>query len=514
MDRLHDMDRRLRLAVALLIAAVGVYISSATVADPDLWGHVRFGQDILASHSIPTVDPYSYLTEQQRWLNHEWLSEVFFAAAFNAGGPAGLLVLKTSILLAIVALLFWQLRAQDVRTTAAGTIVLLVVFIMEVGNRTIRPQLFTYLFFLLLLLTLHAASRRPRRLWWAAPIIAVWANFHGGFLAGLALLAVWSAISVATLAHVAIKQRVPFVKPCCQALLPALAALTAALLNPYGPKLLQFLWETATVSRPDVMEWQPVDITKTEGIAYLTLLGLSILALARSPRRPSPARIAVLACTAIMPFQALRHLPLAALAIAVLAGEDLGAAWQRWLSVTGTGIKPSPSHGYIVVFPLAGALLLSGASLHNCLRITIDPKHAAYPARAVDVLQRSAVRGNMAVYFDWGEYVLWHLSPQIKISYDGRRETVYPESLRQLNTDWAAGVGRWDALLDDYPTDLALLDRRLPGYNLMRLKVGWKLVYEDSLCALFTRDESAMVRAIRSVTPSDLPADGGGMCFP
>jgi len=181
---------------------------------------------------------------------------------------------------------------------------------------------------------------------------------------------------------------------------------------------------------------------------------------------------------------------------------------------------------------VAGALLLSGVTLHNSMRIAIDPKHAAFPARAVEVLKTSGVQGNMAVYFDWGEYALWNLSPKIKVSYDGRRETIYPESLRRLNDDWAHGVGQWDAILDKYPTDLALLDRRLPSYNLMRAKAGWKLVYEDSLCAVFAKDRPALIAAIQDVGPGngtgiasgtrlgkaggtrDLPADGGGQCFP
>jgi hypothetical protein len=535
----NDMDRRQRVAVVLLLAAVCLYISSPTVADPDLWGHVRFGQDILAGRGIPTVDPYSYLTEHQTWINHEWLSEVAFAAVFNAAGPCGLLALKSLILLGIVGLLYGRLRAQGARTLAAVAIVLLVVFIMEVGNRTIRPQLFSYFFFLLLLLVIQAADRgRVRTLWLAAPIIALWANFHGAFLAGLGLLAVWSGVRVAVIGYeywagrrsnfAAVAVRIT------QVLLPLLAALLAAMLNPYGPKLLGFLWETATVARPDIMEWQPVDITKIEGMAYLALVGISILAVATSPRRRSAAGIAALACTAILPLVALRHLPLAAMTAAVLAGEHLAAGWRRWLPkasrqwAVGSGQwqaakNPSltTSHRPLATSTwtltptfLAGALFLSGATLHNSLRIAIDPQHAAFPARAVEVLRASGVRGNLAVYFDWGEYVIWRLGPRVKVSNDGRRETIYPESLRQLNVAWATGTGCWDALLDKYPTDLALLDKRLPAYNLMRLKAGWKLAYEDALAALFVRNEPGLVRPLAAVRPADLPADGAGMCFP
>ncbi len=58
------------------------------------------------------------------------------------------------------------------------------------------------------------------------------------------------------------------------------------------------------------------------------------------------------------------------------------------------------------------------------------------------------------------------------------------------------------------------MDRRLPVYNLMRLKAGWTLVYEDQLAALFARNEPALVRAIRGIKPGDVPADGAGMSFP
>jgi hypothetical protein len=69
---------------------------SATVAartDPDLWGHVRFGLDILRDASIPPSDPYSF-TSDRVWVNHEWLAEVITADAFRLAGNPGLIALK------------------------------------------------------------------------------------------------------------------------------------------------------------------------------------------------------------------------------------------------------------------------------------------------------------------------------------------------------------------------------------------------------------------------------------
>jgi hypothetical protein len=44
----------------IIIWSVVVGILSITVADPDLWGHVAFGRDIINSLELPVNDPYSF----------------------------------------------------------------------------------------------------------------------------------------------------------------------------------------------------------------------------------------------------------------------------------------------------------------------------------------------------------------------------------------------------------------------------------------------------------------------
>jgi hypothetical protein len=68
------------------------------------------------------------------------------------------------------------------------------------------------------------------------------------------------------------------------------------------------------------------------------------------------------------------------------------------------------------------ASVIAGASLPNFQCIRVDRRKTEFPVKAVALLKQSNVAGNMAVHFDWGEYVLWHLGPQIKVSIDGRRK--------------------------------------------------------------------------------------------
>src|SRR5207245_937605 len=102
----REPAERLRraLLVALLLAGVLVF---ATIdrADPDLWGHVRYGQDVLASGHLPATATYTYTATSQRWINHENLSEIVFAFVADHAGGTGLAVLKTLLALGLLALM-------------------------------------------------------------------------------------------------------------------------------------------------------------------------------------------------------------------------------------------------------------------------------------------------------------------------------------------------------------------------------------------------------------------------
>jgi hypothetical protein len=79
------------------IGAVPVASLSYTLADPDLWGHVRFGLDILQHRALTSVNPYSF-TSDRAWVHHEWLSETAMGAAYATGGVWGLSVLKLGLI--------------------------------------------------------------------------------------------------------------------------------------------------------------------------------------------------------------------------------------------------------------------------------------------------------------------------------------------------------------------------------------------------------------------------------
>jgi hypothetical protein len=95
------------LGLALLAA-----LFSRTVADPDLWGHLKFGLDFLDTGRVIRPDPYSYVTGDQLWYNHEWLAEAIFALVYRLAGAPGLIWFKLLTAVAIGLIIYAALRRR------------------------------------------------------------------------------------------------------------------------------------------------------------------------------------------------------------------------------------------------------------------------------------------------------------------------------------------------------------------------------------------------------------------
>jgi hypothetical protein len=502
-----------QLAVIAVVMSLAFYRFSLTVADPDLWGHIKFGETVWKAGKVAVPDPFSYLTVGRLWLNHEWLSEVIFYLVFAAAGPAGLIAMKAGLGLVVMGVLYRHLCRQGLNALRAGFIVVAVVHVFLLSLVTVRPLVFSYPFFLLMLLLIHDMSWGRLRWIWTVPLLfALWANLHPGFIAGLGILGIWTTVEIWA-RYLTDRRSVIARRPATrEILLLLIASGLGTLLNPYGATLWTFLHQTAFGPRPDISEWQPMMLVTRYGLAYTALVALALWGIIYSRRQRRASLMAVLIVTALLPLVAIRHAPLAALAIAVLAGGHVGDAWDRWTSARPvSGIAPTwfPA-GALVATLVLGALALPHFS---CIRITPDIG-GSYPARAVGLIKQSGAAGNLAIDFDWGEYALYHLSPAVKVSVDGRRETMYSREIYGESVAFKYGEGDWDALLRNRETHLALVRTGFPTFNLMKLEPGWRLIYQDSLAALFGREGLPIVDTLQRTAAPGFPPDGAGLCFP
>jgi hypothetical protein len=484
-----------RLLLRGSIAAIVLAVITHTRADPDLFGHVRFGQDLVAARSVHLADPYSFVSDRA-WINHEWLSEAVMYAAYAAAGNAGLIVLKLLLLAAMLAAVIVVLRRSELTPIGYDALIALVAICTFPQANHVRPQLFSLALFAWLLLALTGG--RPLR---SIPIMAIWVNLHGGWLVGAGTIAAWAATGLLT----AEPARAKFTM-----LGVGAASVLVTLLNPYGWQMWSFLRETVGFGRADITDWQPVfALGRTYGLLWLITAAAAVAGVwkARTTNRQlGVPSLVVIAMFAVASFRVSRLLSFFTIGTVMLAGPHIAAWFDRSSATRSVGSPSRLATGVVTVLALAllvGGLTLSARNL-SCIRM----EEALFPEPGVaEVVSARGVRGRMLTWFDWGEYAIWYFWPNVKVSMDGRRETVYSDAAIQRH--W-----RFYFLPDDRASVLADLK---PDYIWIpsNLDVTAQLL-QDGWLPLFAGPRSTLLAQKDRIESAGPPVSGPNpaRCFP
>ena len=483
-----------RLAIYAILAVV----ATRTLADPDLWGHVLFGRDIVASWSIPRVDPYSF-TSDRMWVNHEWLAEVVMFGAYRVGGGPGLIALKVAIVLMTLTLVSWVIKSAGPKAIVHD-IVLLVAAVGTVPRTIpVRPQLFSVLLFAVLLAVLTAVDRGRRRSLVLVPVVfAAWVNLHGGWIVGLGVLGLWTVINLAT-PDTSWRTRAALISTLC-------LAVAATTVNPYGVGLWRFLWQTVGFSRPFVDDWRPLWQAPTLIMPWLVTLALGAFALYRSGFPGSLASVLIVTILGCASASVSRLDAFFSLSVTMLLAPQLARVWPK--SDTNQGQVPVPTMaaaitavGVILVSVVMPGLWMTATNV-KCL--AIDGRFLPEP-EAARFVRENGLRGRMFTWYDYGEYAVWYFAPAIQVSMDGRRETVYSEDVVAAHaTAYFKGTGA-AAYARALGADYAWLEKGLPAVQDLE-RNGWVPIFPGTRSVVLSKlDERA----------HHLPAPiSGPRCFP
>lgn len=485
------------LLLRVAFAAVLFAWLSHTRTDPDLWGHVRFGHDIVSMRGLPAADSYSFLSDRP-WINHEWLAECAMHAAYAVAGPPGLVALKVLLLVGMLSAVFLALGRQSV-TGASRDLLLAVVVLGTFGQiNHMRPQVFSLTAFSWLLVLLTVVGSRRARLALIPALFAIWVNLHGGWIVGGAALALWTMCTLG--AAVPRGEKLTLVG--CGVL-----SLLTTLLNPYGVKMWLFLWTTVGFGRAEITEWQPVfRLGATVLIVWSVVAGAALIGAVRAMTRSELAvrRVAVVLFLGLASFQVSRLRAFFAIAVVVLLGRELAAVLERFRRR-----REAPSHGRAAAaaaVAIAFALIAGGgvAVARNVGCVRMDSPGLPDP-HVRDYIQAHQLRGRLAVWFDWGEYAIWHLSPALSVSVDGRRETVYSDDVVRRHLMFYYVPSTRHQFLDEVRPDYIWVPSNLPVVAGLRSD-GWKQLAGGTNSVLLGRtgDEQAAFS----------PMAAGSRCFP
>ena len=166
--------------------------------DSDTGWHIRTGESILATGTLPRSDPYSFSRAGQPWFAWEWLSDVAAAAAHRAAGLSGVAMLYAAAIAVGVWLWFrlhWMVEGNFFLAAAMAPLLLTTCSLHWMA----RPHVIGWLFLLGAVLWAERA-RPPFRLRDALAVAlfsALWANMHASFFLAPLIALVYAAGAVA-----------------------------------------------------------------------------------------------------------------------------------------------------------------------------------------------------------------------------------------------------------------------------------------------------------------------------
>ena len=457
-------------------------------ADPDLFGYLASGRLFVEQGGLTTQDPFAYTSAGFHWVTFDTASHVLLWLAYRFAGPIGLITLKC--LVGGVALAF---LAAAVSAACGKPHVWVPVFVLCASAVSrfflFRPQLFTFAFFAVFVAVLfrHLAGR-PARLWVLPLVMLVWANLHGGFVAGLGAIGLAIAICAS--------QRMP-TKPLWTALGSCVAV---TFVNPMGPKLWGYVVTELAhgTNRRYTVEWGPASLgTDAWSAVTLTLIAAALLGVTwfACTNAPSSVRTTRLACAlsavplVVMAYVSVRHVPLAAIwaapVIARLASDALeSAAFRRvWFAFQGLAVLPACLTAMFVFGSPQPVISADGGALGS-----------RHPCSATEFLKANRLSGNVFAPLWWGSYLTWELYPSIRVSMDGRNISLYPDRMVVENFDFYlndASEADLDAPLR-YATNFVLVPADSPVLSRLATDRRWRQVFRDGDAALFARSEASL----------------------
>lgn len=456
-----------------------VIVAIKPIHPADFWWHLRTGQIIVETGSVPTTDLFTFTRFGQPWTNQAWLMQVIYFVLFQAGGlPLILFVHALTIVLGYAFIELACLEGHGVRSrdAALGTVAAMA---MGLFNWNIRPQSVSFLCFGFLVYAIERHRRRGGRIiWWLPVLFAVWGNLHGGVVFGLILLGIYVVTRLVPdwLAHR------PVGRDGWSLVWASLLAVLGLALNPRGLTGMFSYFTGFLASSPTLrnnIEFQPLSIRAVDGALVTGVFLLLFIVIWQR-------RTFVLA-----PYHGLAAVvfgasTLYARRMAPWLGMAVGPAVATLLAAAAPATTPSkPGKAQLNLALVGGVLLLDLLALPwlrpylPALRLRSYVVAEATPAKAAVVFCELGpdVRAFAEIFI--ASYLVW-VCPSTPVFMDTRFELYTPELWEDYIQTTRARYD-WRNRLQRYGIDLIFSYNKddQPLVDAARASGEWDTLYAD-----------------------------------
>jgi hypothetical protein len=510
--------------MVLLWMLVFAPLGAGLLHDADTGWHIRNGQHIARTLSIPRTDDFSYTMNDKPWFAWEWLYDAGVGLLAARLGLNGVVLFTAAVIGFTLALLFRSLVMASGNLLVSALLAVLAALSAQV-HMLARPHVVGWLLTLLWVRLLYRfQAGRSSALWWLPGLLLVWVNVHGSFVLGLVLLVLFAVGNFWTyLTTVDATQKQESRTTLSRLGITAVFCALATLATPYGYKLHLHVYHYLS-NRYFMDHISEFAAPKFHGGAekyFVALVVLAFLAAVLAARRLRAVDVILILFATYTGLYAIRNIPVSSMLIAMATApalsEAIRSAGQRsdlpdWLRQACAGMQERGARMKNVEEGMRGHLLpavmlvASLAVAVNGGRLFKTPVLAAhfdqrkFPVAAAEFVAAQDIHDHMFSTDRWSGYLIYRLYPQTRLFIDDRHDLYGEAFLKNYLKVLGADFG-WREVLDKHRITSVLIPPDAPLANVLKETPDWKVAYDDGVAILFARATPLLVPASTANDP-------------
>ncbi len=458
------------LCFFLAVLAIVLGVSDKLLQDPDTHWHIAVGRWIWETRSVPWTDVFSHTFTGEPWIAKEWVSQLIFYGAFEAGSWRGVAFLSALVIASSFALLFSWLRCR-LQATAALAATLLAM-ILTSTHWLARPHLLVFPVLILWTAGLvGAVERRSPPPWWLVPLMGLWANLHGSFPIGFAIAGIMAGEAVMSVAS---NQRLATL---ARWSLFGAAAVLVGFATPYGVHAMAVALNLfgGGEALPFITEWRPLSFEPI-GIFAGALSIVLLLALALE-WKANLFRILLVALLGYMMMKHVRFMGLLGLVSVIVAAGPLARRFP---------VLAAPARDAPVSLPRLALISLLATVLAAGFLKSLEPSTLRTPSAALEKARTLGLAGPIYNHYDFGGFLI---AAGVKTFIDGRTDQLFLGGFMTglYRAIHAADSAAFASLLTSRGVTWALVKPDSEEVRHFSTLPGWSRVYQDDTAAVFAR---------------------------
>jgi hypothetical protein len=481
-----------------LIGIVFILMASRPLWHTDLWDHLNYGQNILATRSVSVTEPLLRLCRGVSMVNIPWLAQVGMASLNNRFGLTALQFVYALLIALSLAVIVWRGSKQS-HSLIGGLLAAGLFFKVNLDQLlVIRPQLAGVLFYVIVASWSLGRRKHSMFSWIGMPLMFVlWANVHGSFSMGLFLLGLTAVGRFGDVLVISRSLKVALLdRELHRTLLLLQVCGIAVLLNPAGLAIYPEVLNVAGNPNIESMfEWDALTLRTAQGQSAAAVALLAFFAIKLSPRRMHCGEMLSFVVIGLMAAYSARMLnwwaPIAGLVTGthLIAGMRRTAVWlKRRQPAKPSGLWTVVQAGLLwILFAMTpfGIQVLHGR-VPDANRL-VSPETPLSTVAYLDSME-SIPNGICFIPAEWSGYVMNRgpksLEPMVNLHVHVIPTQVWNDYIRLIN-----GPSDWQSLMDEYGINLAVVDKnRQPGlHKNLKGSSDWTAKFEDRQGAVFVR---------------------------